>query len=100
MKLGIVGQLAAEPSRALLIGTYQGYELRTFTSGFAVEQYSILVGKRVIDVAVPVAKGVDPRNLQPCTWPIGSKAIACDISLESGDYGIQARAKTVCELES
>jgi hypothetical protein len=99
MKLNIVGPLAAEPSRSLLVGTYQGYELRTFASGFAVEQYSILVGKRVIDVAVPVPKGTDVKTLQPCDWPVGSKAIACDISIEAGEYGLQARAKSVARLE-
>ena len=100
MKLNIVGQLAAEPSRSLLVGTYQGYELKTFASGFAVEQYSILVGKRVIDIAIPVQKGTDVKTLKPCDWPIGSKAIACDISIESGEYGLQARAKSVARLES
>jgi len=99
MKLNIVGQLAAEPSRSLLVGTYQGYELRTFASGFAVEQYSILVGKRVIDVAVPVQKGTDVRTVKPCEWPVGSKVMACDISIESGEYGLQARAKSVAMLE-
>jgi hypothetical protein len=100
MTQNIVGQLAAEPSRSLLVGTYQGYELRTFPSGFSVEQYSMLVGKRVIDVAVPVQKGTDPRTLKPCDWPIGSKVLACDINLESGDYGLQARAKSVACIES
>ena len=99
MKHSIVGQLAAEPQRTLLVGTYKGYELRTFASGFAVEQYAILVGKRVIDVAVPVQKGTDPKTVKPCEWPIGSKAIACDISIESGEYGLQARAKSVAVLE-
>ena len=99
MKINIVGPLAAEPSRSLLVGTYQGYELRTFASGFAVEQYSLLVGKRVIDVAVPVQKGVDAKTLKPCAWAIGSKAIACDINIESGEYGLQARAKSVAMLE-
>ena len=99
MKLNIVGQLAAEPSRSLLVGTYQGYELKTFASGFAVEQYSILVGKRVIDVAVPVQKGTDVKTIKPCEWPVGCKAIACDVSIESGEYGLQARAKSVACLE-
>lgn len=99
MKLSIVGQLAAEPQRTLLVGTYQGYELRTFASGFAVQQYSLLVGKRVIDVAVPVQKGTDVKTIQPCEWPIGSKVLACDISIESGEYGLQARAKSVAVLE-
>jgi hypothetical protein len=99
MKLNIVGPLAAEPSRSLLVGTYQGYELKTFASGFAVEQYSMLVGKRVIDVAVPVQKGVDVKTVKPCEWPIGSKVLACDISIESGEYGLQARAKSVAVLE-
>lgn len=100
MKLNTVGPLAAEPSRSLLVGSYQGYELRTFASGFAVEQYSLLVGKRVIDVAVPVAKGVDAKTLKPCGWPVGSKALACDVSIESGEYGLQARAKSVVMLEA
>ena len=99
MKTNIVGQLAAEPSRSLLVGSFQGYELRTFTSGFAVEQYSILVGKRVVDVAVPVQKGVDAKTLPPCNWTIGSKVIACDVSIESGEYGLQAKAKSVACLE-
>ena len=99
MKLSIVGQLAAEPQRTLLVGTYQGYELRTFASGFAVQQYSLLVGKRIIDVAVPVQKGTDVKTIQPCEWPIGSKVLACDISIESGEYGLQARAKSVAVLE-
>ena len=99
MKLNIVGPLAAEPSRSLLVGTYQGYELKTFASGFAVEQYSMLVGKRVIDVAVPVQKGVDVKTVKACEWPIGSKVLACDISIESGEYGLQARAKSVAVLE-
>ena len=100
MKLNIVGQLAAEPSRSLLVGAFQGYELKTYTSGFAVEQYSLLVGKRVIDVAVPVAKGVDVKTIKPCTWAVGSKAIACDVSIEAGEYGLQAKAKSVACLES
>ena len=100
MTHNIVGQLAAEPSRSLLVGTYQGYELRTFASGFAVEQYSILVGKRVIDVAVPVQKGTDLKTVKPCEWPVGSKAVACDISIESGEYGLQARAKSVGCIET
>jgi hypothetical protein len=100
MKQSIIGQLAAEPARSLLVGTYQGYELRTFTSGFAVEQYSLLVGKRVIDVAVPVQKGVDVKTIEACAWPVGSKAIACDISIEAGEYGLQARAKSVACLEN
>lgn len=99
MKLSIVGQLAAEPQRTLLVGTYQGYELRTFASGFAVEQYSLLVGKRVIDIAVPVQKGTDVKTIKPCEWSIGSKVLACDISIESGEYGLQARAKSVAVLE-
>jgi len=99
MKTSIVGQLAAEPSRSLLVGTYQGYELRTFASGFAVEQYSILVGKRVIDVAIPVQKGTDVKTLQPCEWPVGSKVVACDIGIEAGEYGLQARAKSVACIE-
>jgi len=99
MKLNIVGQLAAEPQRTLLVGTYQGYELRTFPSGFSVEQYSILVGKRVLDVAVPVPKGTDVKNLKPCEWPVGSKVLACDISIEAGEYGLQARAKSCAVLE-
>ena len=73
MKLNMVGQLAAEPSRSLLVGTYQGYELRTFTSGFAVEQFSLLVGKRVIDVAVPVQKGVDVKTLKPAPGPSAAR---------------------------
>jgi len=76
MKLNIVGPLAAEPSRSLLVGSFQGYEVRSFPSGFAVEQYSLLVGKRVIDVAVPVQKGVDVKTLQSCTWPVGAKSVA------------------------
>jgi hypothetical protein len=99
MKINIVGPLAAEPSRSLLVGTYQGYELKTFASGFAVEQFSILVGKRVIDVGIPVPKGVDAKTLKPCTWPVGSKAIACDVNIEAGEYGLQARAKSVAMLE-
>jgi hypothetical protein len=99
MKINTVGPLAAEPSRSLLVGSFQGYEVRSFTSGFAVEQYSILVGKRVIDVAVPVQKGVDVKTLKSCTWPVGSKAIACDVSIEAGEYGLQARAKSVAMLE-
>ncbi len=99
MKLNIVGPLAAEPSRSLLVGSFQGHEVRSFPSGFVVEQYSLLVGKRVIDVAVPLAKGVDPKTIQPCNWPVGTKAIACDISIESGEYGLQARAKSVAMLE-
>ena len=99
MKMSIVGQLAAEPQRTLLVGTYQGYELKTFASGFSVEQYSVLVGKRVIDLAVPVQKGIDPRTIQPCEWPVGSKVVACDISIEAGEYGLQARAKSVAVLE-
>jgi hypothetical protein len=99
MKLNIVGPLAAEPSRSLLVGTYQGYELKTFASGFAVEQYSMLVGKRVIDVAVPVPKGTDVKTVKPCEWAIGSKVLACDISIEAGEYGLQARAKSVAVLE-
>ena len=99
MKLSIIGQLAAEPSRSLLVGTYQGYELRSFASGFAVEQFSILVGKRVIDVAVPVQKGVDVKTIEPCNWPVGSKAVAVDVSIEAGEYGLQARAKSVACLE-
>lgn len=99
MKLSIIGQLAAEPSRSLLVGTYQGYELRVFASGFAVEQYSLLVGKRVIDVAVPVQKGVDVKTIEPCNWPVSSKAVAVDVSIEAGEYGLQARAKSVACLE-
>jgi len=99
MKLNIVGPLAAEPSRSLLVGSFQGYEVRSFPSGFAVEQYSILVGERVIDVAVPVQKGVDAKTLKPCTSAAGSKAITCDVSIESGEYGLQARSKSVAMLE-
>ena len=88
-----------EPARSLLVGTYQGYELRTFPSGFAVEQYSLLVGKRVIDVAVPVAKGVDVKTIQPCNWPANCKAVAVDVSIEAGEYGLQAKAKSVVSLE-
>ena len=100
MTQNIIGQLAAEPSRSLLVGTFQTYELRTFPSGFAVEQYSMLVGKRVIDVAVPVQKGVDPKTIKPCEWPPNCKVLACDISIESGEYGLQARAKSVALIES
>jgi hypothetical protein len=100
MKLNIVGPLAAEPSRSLLVGSFQGYEVRSFPSGFAVEQYSLLVGKRVIDVAVPVQKGVDVKTLEQCTWPVGAKALACDVSIEAGEYGLQARAKSVAMLEA
>jgi hypothetical protein len=100
MTQNIVGQLAGEPSRSLLVGTYQGYELKTFASGFAVEQYSILVGKRVIDVAVPVQKGTDVKSIKPCEWPVGGKVVACDISIESGEYGLQARAKSVAGIDS
>ena len=100
MKTNILGQLAAEPSRSLLVGTFQGYELRKFPSGFAVEQFSLLVGKRVIDVAIPVPKGTDPNSIEACPWPVGSKAVACDISLEAGDYGLQARAKSVAIIEA
>jgi len=47
-----------------------------------------------------VAKGVDPKTLQPCEWPVGSKAVACDISIEAGEYGLQARAKSVAWVEN
>ena len=100
MTQNIVGQLAAEQSRSLLVGTYQSYELRTFPSGFAMEQYSILVGKRVIDVAVPVQKGTDPKTIQPCGWPNGSKVVACDINIEAGEYGLQAKAKSVSRIDT
>jgi len=100
MKTTILGNLAAEPQRSLLVGSYQGYELKQFASGGAVEQFSLLVGKRVIDVSVFPPKGTDVKTLKPPGWAIGAKAVAVDVSIEAGEYGLQARAKSFNILES
>ena len=100
MKLNLLGNIAAEPSRSLLVGTYQGYELKTFASGSAVEQLSVLVGKRVIDISMFVPKGVDPKTCKAPAIAIGAKVVAVDVSIEAGEYGLQARAKSVAALES
>jgi hypothetical protein len=100
MKTTILGNLAAEPQRSLLVGTFQGHELKQFASGSSVEQFSLLVGKRVIDVSIFVPKGTDVRTIKPPGWAIGAKAVAVDVAIESGEYGLQARAKSVNVIES
>ena len=99
MKIALLGNLAAEPQRSLLVGTYQGHEIRTFASGGGAEQYSLLVGKRVIDVTVFLPKGVAPTAVKPPVWPVGAKVVAVDVSIEAGEYGLQARAKSCSILE-
>jgi hypothetical protein len=100
MKTTILGNLAAEAQRSLLVGTFQGYELKQFASGSAVEQFSLLVGKRVIDVSIFVPKGTDVKTIKPPGWAPGAKAVAVDVSIESGEYGLQARAKSVNVIEN
>lgn len=94
MKTSLLGTLAAEPQRSLLIGSYQGYDIKTFASGGVIEQFSLLVGKRIIDVSVWAAKGVVAAAVKPPVWAIGAKVAAVDVSIESGEYGLQARAKS------